>query len=259
MEIEMDGERDARLAALTAGFTAVSGPVQGAVLAFLAAVREAEMRQGEAIASLEQEKATRDRRIEALSSENAGLHGTIAVLGRDNDALRVERESILHANSALIEEREAFQAVENALAEFAEKRRATEAALAAAPLAPDAGREPAVEKRSALGEVTDTAASTDDLGGSGAAVDADDDAGEVGMTGVAPTDEVDVVFRLPTALVDEIDRLADTGRFASRDALTAAAINAVIAPDDGFDAVFAATAGRVDPIGPRAGRRTIRG
>ncbi len=259
MEMEMDGERDARLAELAAGFVAVSGPVQGAVLAFLAAVREAEMRQREAIAGLEQEMATRDLRIEALSSENAGLHGTIAGLGLDNDALRAEGETILHANRALLAEREAFEAVERAMGDFRAKRRATEAVLAASSPASDGGQQPAVEEGSAVCEVSATAAAIGERGGAGAPVAADGDTGEVSTTGSMATDAIDVVFRLPASLVDGIDRVIDTGRFASRAALAAAAISAVIAPDEAVAATSVAAAGGVDRIGPKAGRRTIQG
>ncbi len=254
----MVGQREARLAELTAGFTAVSDQMQGAVLAFLAAVRDAETRQGEAVAALEEEKTARDQRIEALSAETAGLNGAIAGLELENGALRAERVALLQVNRALLEERDAFQAVEYAMAQFAKKRRTIEAVLTAAPPVPDAGRDPVLEKEGGRGGVAAVAASTDELGGGGAPVGADDDAVSPSMAGDTATNFVDIVFGLPATLVEEIDRAVDTGRFASRDALAAAAIGAAIGAD-GFDAVSAAALGGGHPIGPKAGRRPTRG
>ena len=259
VEIEMVGQRVARLAELTAGFTAVPDQMQGAVLALLAAVRDAETRQDESVAALEEEKAVRDQRIEDLSAQTTCLNATIAGLGIENGALHAEREGLLQVNRALFEERKAFQAVEHAMAQFAERRRTIEAVLAAAPSAPDAWQDLVLEKEGGRGGVAAVAAFTDELGGAGAPVDADDEAGAAGTTGGIGTDDLEVVFRLPAALVDDIDRAVAAGRFASRDALAAAAIGAVITPDGGFEAIARAAAASMDPIWPRAGRRPIQG
>jgi hypothetical protein len=133
-EMVKDGESEDHIAELTAAFSAVSVPMQGAVMAILAAVRESERLQEEARADLEREMTARDLRIMDLSVENAGLSGKIAALGGENAALRAEREAVLHVNRALLDEREAFAAVENALRLFDGKRQAAAAALAAAPL-----------------------------------------------------------------------------------------------------------------------------
>jgi hypothetical protein len=136
VEIEMvkDGEREDHLAELMTAFSAVSGPMRGAVMALLAAVREAERLQEEARADLEREKAACDLRIMGLTAESAGLSGTIATLDGENAALRVEWEAVLQVNRALLDEREAFAAVESAIRLFEGRRQAAAAALAAVPL-----------------------------------------------------------------------------------------------------------------------------
>jgi hypothetical protein len=161
VEIEMvkDGEREDHLALLMTAFSAVSGPMQGAVMAILAAAREAERLQEEARADLEREKAARDLRIMDLTAENAGLSGMIAALDGENAALRAEREAVLQVNRALLDEREAFAAVETAMRLFESRRQAAAAALAAAPLT----RIAAQQTGSEAGSVNEPAAAALDL------------------------------------------------------------------------------------------------